>query len=81
MKVTPGASRTAIKGVKDGRLCVQVAAAPEDGKANARLLSFLAKTFGVPKTALSLKTGEKSRLKMLILPPGCENTITSLEQR
>ncbi|MDR2418633.1 MAG: DUF167 domain-containing protein [Treponema sp.] len=68
VKVLPGASRSQILGVKDGRLRVKVAAAPEDGKANAELCAFLAKTLGCPKKDVNLRTGEKSRLKTVSLP-------------
>ena len=34
-----------------------------DGKANAHLLAFLARAFGVPKRAVVLEAGETSRTK------------------
>ena len=68
IKALPGASRSQILGVKDGRLRVKVAAAPEDGKANAELCAFLAKTLGCPKKDVNLQAGEKSRLKTVSLP-------------
>ena len=68
IKALPGASRSQMLGVKDGRLRVKVAAAPEDGKANAELCAFLAKTLGCPKKDVNLHAGEKSRLKTVSLP-------------
>lgn len=49
--------------MREGRLRVKIAAAPEDGKANAALVSFLAETLGLAKKEISIIRGEKSRLK------------------
>jgi uncharacterized protein (TIGR00251 family) len=71
IKAVPGASKTEFAGVKDGRLRIRLAAAPEDGKANAELLSFLSRALGCAKRDLQLISGEKSRLKVVALPVGC----------
>ncbi|MDR3356070.1 MAG: DUF167 domain-containing protein [Spirochaetaceae bacterium] len=71
VKALPGASKTEFAGVQGGRLRVRIAAAPEDGKANERLAAFLAKTLGCSKKEIVLKSGEKSRLKTVSLPPRC----------
>ena len=68
IKVIPGASKSALVEVRDGRLKVRIAAAPEDGKANEELRSFLAKTLEIPRKDIVLVSGEKSRLKTLRLP-------------
>ena len=68
LKAFPGASKTEITGLRDGRLCVKIAAAPEDGKANAELCAFLAKATGCPRRDITLLRGEKSRLKTIALP-------------
>jgi uncharacterized protein (TIGR00251 family) len=71
IKAVPGASKTEFAGVKDNRLRIRLAAAPEDGKANAELLSFLSKALGCPKRDLRIVSGEKSRLKVVEMPVGC----------
>ena len=63
IKVTPGASKNEILDAREGRLRVKIAAAPEDGKANAALVSFLAETLGLAKKDITIIRGEKSRLK------------------
>jgi len=68
IKAVPGASKTEFAGVKDGRLRIRLAAAPEDGKANAELLNFLSKSLGCPKRELQFISGEKSRIKAVALP-------------
>jgi uncharacterized protein (TIGR00251 family) len=68
IKAIPSASKTEFAGIKDGRLRIRLAAAPEDGKANAELLAFVAKSLGCPRRDLQLLSGEKSRLKTIALP-------------
>jgi uncharacterized protein (TIGR00251 family) len=69
IKAVPGASKTEFAGFKDGRLRVRIAAAPEDGKANAEMLAFLAKSLNCPRRDLQLISGEKSRQKTIAIPP------------
>jgi len=69
VKVTPRASRTEIVGVQpqsDGRvaLAVRVASPPVDGAANEVLIAFLAKTLGVTKSAVMLRSGSTGRVKI-----------------
>jgi uncharacterized protein (TIGR00251 family) len=59
----PGARRDAFGRVMGGRLQVQIAAAPEDGKATARLIAFLAEAFDVPRAAVVLRYGLASPKK------------------
>ena len=68
LKVSPGASKNVFTGIKDKRLCVRIAAPPEDGKANACLCEFLAKKLGCAKREVVLVRGEKSRLKTVAVP-------------
>jgi uncharacterized protein (TIGR00251 family) len=71
LKVNPGSSKTELLGVKENRLCVKIAASPEDGKANACLVAFLSKLFACPKKEIIIKSGEKSRFKTIRLPLHC----------
>jgi len=77
VKVSPGASKSELAEVRDGRLKVRIAAAPEDGKANEELRSFLAKALGIPKKDIALVSGEKSRLKTLSLPVSAREKLES----
>jgi len=78
IKATPGASKTEITGIRGNHLCVRIAAAPEDGKANACLCEFLAKTLGCPKWDVAVIKGEKSRLKTVEVPAACEGVLKGL---
>jgi uncharacterized protein (TIGR00251 family) len=61
----PKSSRSKLLGVKDGRLEVALKAPPVDGAANAELLKLLAKQLGVRRAALSLRTGQSGRRKVV----------------
>ena len=63
----PGAKRSAIVGEHGGRLKIAVASPPVDGKANQALIAFLAKTFSVTYSSVSLMTAESSRFKRLLI--------------
>ena len=70
VKLTPGASADRIDGWDfdaDGRpvLKVRVRARPVEGEANAALILLLAKSLGVPRSAVSLARGGQSRQKMI----------------
>lgn len=75
IRVTPNASKDEILGWEDdpraGKvLRVRLQAPPVDGKANAALLKFLAKTWGVSKSSLTLLKGQSSRTKLVEAPEG-----------
>lgn len=70
VRLTPRASRDFVQGVAteaDGGaiLKVGVTAIPEAGKANAALVSLLAKTWKLPKSSISLTQGAADRRKTL----------------
>ncbi|HPG03906.1 MAG: DUF167 domain-containing protein [Methylobacteriaceae bacterium] len=70
VRLTPKGGRDAIDGLEtmsDGKavLKARVRAVPEDGKANAALVELLAKALRVPRSAVSVATGQTSRVKML----------------
>ena len=63
VRVTPRARRNALGGMEDGVLAVRLAAPPVEGAANKALIAFLAEAFGVPKSAIRVETGLRSRHK------------------
>jgi uncharacterized protein (TIGR00251 family) len=68
VKALPGASKTEFAGVQEQRLRVRIAAAPEDGRANAELIAFIAKNLGCPKKEVRLLRGSQSRVKTIAVP-------------
>jgi uncharacterized protein (TIGR00251 family) len=67
VKVIPKASANAIVGWENDALKVRLKAVPEKGKANAELISFLAKALGLSKSCFTLLSGETSRHKKLLI--------------
>ena len=67
VSVQPNAKRTAADGLHDGALRVRLCAPPVDGKANQRLIDWLAAELGLPKRALQLVRGETARRKWLAI--------------
>lgn len=67
LRVLPGASRNEISIAEDGSVKVKVAARPVEGAANEALVKFLSKVLSVPKSSITIKSGEKSRDKSLLI--------------
>jgi hypothetical protein len=71
VRAQPGAKKTAITGVYGegaaAQLKIAVQAPPIEGRANLALIAFLAETFGLPKNAVGLMSGELSRSKVFLL--------------
>lgn len=72
VRLTPKAAADRILGIAPTAeggavLKVGVTAAPEDGKANARLVALLAKSFRVAKSDIALIQGQTQRNKILFL--------------
>lgn len=70
IRLTPCAKQNAIIGWEenlfgDRTLKVQVTVVPEKGKANKALIALLSKAWKVPKSAITIKRGDKSCTKIL----------------
>ena len=65
IRVQPKASRDEIVGPYGDSLKIRITAPPVDGKANAHLIKYLAKLFGVPRASISLLSGSSGRDKRL----------------
>ena len=63
LRVSPGAARPGIVGRHGAGWKVRVAAAPEDGKANAAVIRLIADTVGVPARDVAILSGHASRDK------------------
>jgi uncharacterized protein (TIGR00251 family) len=63
--VRPGASRESVGGLREQALQVQVRARPAEGAANRAVCKAVARALGVPKTAVELLSGARSRRKRL----------------
>jgi hypothetical protein len=63
VRVIPRAARSGLAGTRDNALLVRLTSPPVEGAANAELLEVLADLLDVPKRALTIVAGERSRSK------------------
>ena len=67
LHIQPGAKKTEFAGLHGDALKIRLAAPPVDGKANEALIRFMAESLQLPKAAITLKSGQTSRRKVLEL--------------
>jgi uncharacterized protein (TIGR00251 family) len=67
LRVSPGASRSAVVGRHGAGWKIRVAAAPEDGKANDAVVRLLAETLALPTRDVRIVSGMSSRDKTVAL--------------
>jgi uncharacterized protein len=66
VKARPGASKSfVVEVMSDKTIKINIAAAPEKGKANTALIKFLAKEMGVHKSDISIISGQGERVKLI----------------
>jgi uncharacterized protein (TIGR00251 family) len=70
VQVVPRASKSEVVGEHAGSLRVRIAAPPVDGAANEELIRVLSKKFEVPRRAVSIVSGEASRIKVVRIESG-----------
>ncbi len=64
VRVRPSAGTDRVTGwLEDGSLKLDVAAAPEDGRANDAVVALLSRVVGVPRAAVRIAGGASSRRK------------------
>ena len=64
VRVIPNAKNSEFSGTRNEEWLLRLTAPPIDGKANKAAVEFVAKFFAVPRSAVSLVSGEKSRHKI-----------------
>jgi uncharacterized protein (TIGR00251 family) len=63
VRVIPRSSRSGLAGIRDDALLLRLHAPPVDGAANAEVVEILSDVLGVPRRAVTIVTGGRSRLK------------------
>jgi len=63
VRVLPRAARAGIAGTRGDALLVRLNAPPVEGAANAELIQLLSRRLGVPKRAVTIIGGHRSRQK------------------
>src|SRR5215475_11355282 len=64
VRVIPNARKTKFAGYRENELVLRLSAPALEGKANKAAIDFVATFFRVPRGAVSLVAGEKSRHKI-----------------
>jgi uncharacterized protein len=67
LRIAPGAKRAGVAGRHGSGWKLRVTAAPEDGKANAAVVSLLADVLSVPSRDVEIVSGHGSRDKTVAL--------------
>lgn len=67
VRITPKSSLVKMERQSDGTIKAWVNAPPHDGQANSALVALAAKTLGLPKSAVQIASGHKSRVKTLAI--------------
>jgi uncharacterized protein (TIGR00251 family) len=65
IKVHPGANKNAITGEIGDALKLSLSAAPEKGRANEACIEFFAKLLKVPRSSVTIASGQTSRSKVI----------------
>jgi len=63
VRVVPRAGKSGIAGMRGDALLVRLHAPPIDGAANDELIALLARALAVPRRAVSIASGQRSRQK------------------
>ena len=67
VRVVPRARKTECGGERDGAIVIRLAAPPVGGAANDALIEFLSGTLNVPRRAIRIVSGERSRHKRVAI--------------
>ena len=67
VRVIPRAARSGLAGRRGDALLVRLQAPPVEGAANDALIEVLAKALQVPKRAISIVAGDRSRRKRVLV--------------
>jgi len=65
VKVHPGAKKNAITGELGDALKISLTAPPVEGRANQACIVFLAKVLKVPRSSVTIASGQTSRNKVI----------------
>jgi uncharacterized protein (TIGR00251 family) len=84
VRLTPNGGRDQLDGIEldaDGKahLKARVSVVPEKGKANKALVALIAKALGLPKSSVSLVSGDTSRKKILRIDAEPEDVMVKLD--
>lgn len=80
LKIKPRSSHRRLQRNSSGELCLELTAPPVKGRANEAAVEFLAESLRVPRAAVEIVTGAKSRRKLFRITAGpAQETVARLE--
>ncbi len=65
VRIHPGARKNAVTGIHAEALKISLTTPPVDGRANEALIAFLADALRLPRSRITLVTGQTNRTKLL----------------
>jgi uncharacterized protein len=77
IRLVPRGGIDRVEGVVDGELRCRVAAPAVDGAANEAIIRLIARELGIPRSAIELLAGAKSRRKVLALPAVAQQAVAA----
>jgi uncharacterized protein (TIGR00251 family) len=77
LRVRASAHHDEVVGVRDGVLVVRVTAPAIDGRANEAMRRLVAKRLGVPKSAITIVRGDRSRDKVIEIDGFDQSTLVA----
>jgi uncharacterized protein len=81
LHVQPGAARSGWAGSHGAALKLRLAAPASEGRANRACVDFLAAAAGVPRSAVQIVRGERSRDKLVRIAPLSEAQFRELQRQ
>lgn len=68
--IRPGAVETRVEGIYQDRIKIRINAPPEKGRANKKLIKFIAEILSIPKSRILITSGKTSNYKEIQINPG-----------
>ena len=78
LQVQPRASRNELAGIHDDKVKLRLTTPPVEGQANKAVIAFLAKQLHLPKSGVSIKSGQQSREKQILITGCSEKQVRDL---
>lgn len=67
VRIVPNSSQNSVLGYCDEYIKIKITAPAIENKANKQLILYLSELLSIPKTKISFVSGEKSRIKRILL--------------
>lgn len=67
VKAVPNSSKNQVCGVMDNALKIKIKAPAVENKANEELVKFLSKSIKIPKSNISIQSGNTSKVKIVYI--------------